>query len=186
MNYVVISMFTANTLYEQISENLRSSLEKFKIAYEIFKKPDLGTWEKNCQQKALVIKDALLFYKQPVVWIDADAIVNANPILFESLDCDVAYHKLRTELLSGTLFLNYNPHVLMLIEEWIQLNKKDETAWDQKTLAQLVANKFSYLRYSLLPTEYCKIFDNKKQSCQNPVITHYQASRHYKTQKGKK
>ncbi len=182
MNYVVVSMYTVNTPYEQEVKNLRKSLEKFKVKHKIYPIKNTGSWAKNCQQKALVIRQAMDEFSENVVWIDADAILERTPELFSRLKCDIAYYYLKAfkELLSGTLFFTNNQRMKSLVDEWIALNATNDK-WDQKNLQSIVESKRD-LRKSILPVEYCKIDKIRFTNSANPVVTHYQASRRFRNE----
>lgn len=179
MKFIVVSMFTANSIYEDIVDNLEKSMKDLNLEYKIYCIPEQGSWEKNCQQKVFVLRDALRKYQKPVVWVDADAEFSRYPDLFDQLKCDFAYYYFDThrEVLSGTLYLANNRKVTELLDAWIKINSTNNE-WDQRNLKSLILGSFKdKLNYYRLPVEYCKIFDNKHQKANNPVITHYQASR---------
>lgn len=173
-------MYTINTPYEQEVENLRASLEKFKVPHKIYPIENTGSWAKNCQQKAVVIRRAMDEFQANIVWIDADAVVMANPILFEQLNCDLSFYTFQRfkELLSGTLWVANNNRMRELVDEWIEVNKTND-AWDQKNLQKIV-ERASNLKVSALPVTYCKVFNFRAGRNESPVITHYQASRKYR------
>jgi hypothetical protein len=180
MEYVVVSMYTLNTPYEQEVENLRASLVKFKVQHKIYPIENTGSWAKNCQQKAVVIRQAMEEFSCSVVWIDADAVLMANPVFFEPLVCDLSYYLFPrfNELLSGTLYVANNDRMRTLIDAWIALNATNE-AWDQKNLQQIVEGAAN-LQVTALPAAYCKVVNFRSQGGGVPVITHYQASRLYR------
>jgi hypothetical protein len=180
MKYVVVSMYTVSTPYEQEVENLRASLVKFKVQHKIYPIENTGSWAKNCQQKAVVIRQAMEEFSCSVVWIDADAVLMANPSLFETLNCDLSYYYLRAfkELLSGTLWMANNRRMRTIVDHWIALNATNEE-WDQKNLQKIVEGDQS-LKKVILPVEYCKIDKIRFTNSANPVITHYQASRRFR------
>ena len=178
----IISMYTRNTPYEEEVVNLRQSLEQLDVPHTIYPIDSLGSWEKNCQQKANCIRTALQDFEEDIVWVDADAVVNSYPQLFEELEGDLAFFwfSFDKRIRSGTLFLRNRPLCHQLVNDWIALNESNQE-WDQVNL-QTVWEK-SYLdliKVDILPASYCKIFDNKYQQVEHPVITHFQASRRFK------
>ena len=180
MNFIVISMYTINSIYEDVVVELEDSMKKFNIPYKLYAITDRGSWERNCQYKTIVIRDALINFNKPVVWVDADAVFQKPPLLFNNLTCDFAYHhyKKHNEVLSGTLFFRPTEKSMELLNEWISLNRTN-TEWDQRNLRKLLDQKYrDILDIIYLPAEYCKIFDNRWQECEEePIIIHYQASR---------
>jgi hypothetical protein len=180
MSFTIVSFYTENTPYETEVKNLIASLEALSIPHHICGVKNLGSWEKNCQHKARFILDAMSTIGTNIVWLDADAVVKKYPEMFSSLTCDIAYHYLRDrrELLSGTLFLQNNEAAKKLVQQWIELNDTNNH-WDQKNL-QRVVERSPGIKKQILPADYCKIYDNRKQEVKDPVITHYQASRRFK------
>lgn len=184
---IVISYYTEGTGYEKEVQGLLSSLRRFNLEYDIKGIKSLGDWQKNTHYKAKFIKAMLMKHRKPVLWIDADAVINKYPFLFNDLDADVACYfrnygkfpissrKEGKELLSGTLYFDHNEKVLALLSKWIKANKANPTRWEQKNLEEAIKGWDG--RIVELPPQYCKIFDTMK-SVDNPAITHYQASRH--------
>jgi hypothetical protein len=185
MAFTIVSFFTEGTPYEREVRNLKASLEQHHAPYFICGVRSLGSWEKNCQYKADFILGAMSKFHTDIVWIDADAVITKYPSLFDSLECDIAYHYLpkRRELLSGTLFIKNNERMKNVVKEWIALNGTNNK-WDQKNLQEVV-EKNGALHRHILPASYCKIFDNRTQEAEEPVIIHYQASRRYRKAVGK-
>lgn len=183
--FLTIGFYTINTGYEDEVKNLIKSIKLINIPYEIWGIKSLGSWQKNTQVKADVIKSLLLKYKKPVSYIDADAIYHQYPVLYDIINTDFAVHYLRDkELLSGTLFFNYTPGALWLINKWINKNKIQTETFDQQTLQDVYErNKDKISRYNL-PPSYAKIFDVDYKrlniDVSDTVIEGYQASRRLK------
>lgn len=180
MPFTIVSFYTKHTPYEKEVKNLVTSLEKAGVKYYVEGVESFGSWEKNCQYKAEFILKALNNFNTNIVWIDADAVVMRYPLLFDELDCDIAYHYLshRNELLSGTLFVKNNDKMRVVSSEWIKLNASNRE-WDQKNLQKVVEADSTIDRF-ILPAAYCKIYDNHRQQVTDPVVMHYQASRRFK------
>jgi len=178
--FTIVSMYTNHSIYVDGAKKLAESCERFGLTSSIYPIEDTGSWEKNCQQKPMIIKKELSASKSPVVWIDSDAVLNASPDLFTELsktcEIDIAYYyfKRTKEYLSGTLYFAYNDKVMEFLNEWENENDKNNK-WDQINMRTVLQR--SRLAEYRLPDTYCKIFDNKHQCSENTVITHYQASR---------
>ena len=130
--------------------------------------------------------------KKPVVWVDADALIAKSPVLFETLDCDLAVRidsdleksdpaRVRT----GTVYINYTEAGLKIASDWSEIcqeamrtKPKGHEVWDQIYLKALI-HQGTEGRIESLPGSYCAIFDAQEDQ-ENPVIIHYQASRLYK------
>jgi len=197
-NFIVIAYYTKDTGYAVEVKKLEASLDAFKIERMIQGIPNRGSWQKNTQFKAQFILGMLshigsLGDSRPIVYVDADAIFHAYPILFDSLEADAAFayrdyskfpshfSRTRKELLSGTIFLQNNDAVRELVREWIRENERNPGIWEQRNLQTVVARADRRLKIVELPPTYCKIFDIMRDA--GPaVIEHYQKSRIYRRQ----
>ena len=176
MNINFVSAFTINTPYEQEVENLKKSLVQFGFSTEhIVPIQNLGTWAKNCQQKAKVIKGKLTELNEPIIWLDADAVINKEPELFSRIEKNLAICVYRNEYLSGTIFLKPTQQIHDLLDEWIIECEKNPTEWDQKILQRLILK--NNIDHEVLPTSYCKVDFFKADDL---VISQNQASRRFK------
>lgn len=199
----IISYYT--DLYAWDAEQLLKSLARCGVSdYKVERRPQLGSWERNTQYKAPFILEKLL-EGDPVVWTDADSRIKQYPVLFDSLTCDVAFFYIKKYqvpefavpsnsilaqesidrdgyLQSGTMFFNYTPKAIELLNKWISFNEQDHVQWDQWTL-QSAVDQIPGLQVGRLPPQYCwidgisvDVFGSMK-----PVIEHLQASRKYKS-----
>jgi hypothetical protein len=186
---LVVAYFTPNNSYQRLSQNLKESLQSFKLPHLIKPVQDLGSWENNTHYKSKFIKECLETQTQDLLYVDVDAVFKAYPQIFETLDCDIAYRTENfrwraDEALSGTVYFRNNEKVKRMVDRWINLNEatpaermKPET-WEQKNM-QRAQREFSDLVYYNLPPEYTFITDHTKTMYPGlfPVIEHFQASR---------
>ncbi len=188
MAYITVAYFTFNTLYEQEIKKLEISLKKFGMKCHLLGVPDKGSWVKNCAHKPTFIRQMMNEFSDfDILYVDADAIIQQKPTLFDSFNGDVGVHyKDGIELLSGTIFLKNTGEVQTLIEHWI--NIQDEGTWDQKVLQEVIRLAKSNepgplanlnLQIIDLPPNYTQIFDTMKNAGK-PIIEHFQASRRAK------
>jgi hypothetical protein len=177
MNFKIVSGYTKDTPYEQEVQFLIESFKKYNIInYEIIKYTNFGSWSKNCQYKAYIIQEQLKKYNIPIVWLDADAVLYDYPNLFDSIDKDIAFCDYYGGVASGTLYMKPTETIMNLCKEWISLNNKDSSVWDQNNLTTLI-NKYN-IPYYKLPVTYCKIDFAK---CSDKIIIgQNQASRRFK------
>jgi hypothetical protein len=111
---LVISYYTKDTPYEQEVQRLISSCQTFSIEAQIEPRPSLGSWEKNCAQKASFILQKLREVKRPVLWVDADAVFLRAPDFREFDDCDFSVRineflpKDHESRIGWALFHNFN------------------------------------------------------------------------------
>jgi hypothetical protein len=190
MNYVVVSYYTIGTLYEKQAQRLLASVRKFNIPHDIQGVANLGSWDKNTRYKPTFLRRMLhLHHPQSIVWIDCDAEFVEYPTLFDVYDAEIGVYVFDRseyrvsdkgkEVLSGTIWLKNTPKVIETVERWEAECQSHPGIWDQKSLEKVLAGKFS-----LLPAEYCKIFDRMK-FVKRPVIVHHQTSRIVRQRGGK-
>lgn len=171
-----ISYYTPN--YEQQANRLKESLDKIGLPYTIEAIDNLGSWDANTHYKPQFILKHLIG-TDAVIWTDADSVIRENPILFDSLDCDIAFHRFKDkELLSGTVYFKNTVATISILLSWIEINRENPEIFDQKNLDTAI-QLTSDLTISELPPEYCFIFDLSREyyGGRKPVIEHFQASR---------
>jgi hypothetical protein len=174
-NYEIISGYTIGTPYEQEIQYLIESMKKFNFSCDhIVPYNNQGTWEKNCQYKAIIIKEKLKELNKPVLWLDADAVILKDPVIFEKIKEDIAC-AFWYGVVSSTLYIKNNDNTKIVIDEWITLNEKKPKEWDQRTLTEVLKDKTISIKK--LSHSYCKI-DYFKAN--DPFIIQNQASRRFK------
>lgn len=187
--YVIVSYYTKNTPYEKIAGKFIESLKSvgFCDKYYVAGINSFGTWNSNTNYKPSFIYNCLQKFQRPVIWIDCDAIVREAPILFDSLtdrNVDLAFHKRRKrEVLTGTLFVNYNNKVMDFLSKWIDMVASNPNVWEQKNLQTVLQKEQHDLFVYDLPASYCCIYDLMPKNGEittMPIIEHFQASRKLK------
>lgn len=183
MNYTVVSYYTKNSGYKGEAHRLKASLKKFNIPYHIAEVPCLGSWDLNTRYKAKFIEEMLDFHDMPVVWLDADAEVYRYPILFETLDCDMAVLRNQSQMLmSGTMFVNNTDDAREILGLWQLENKyANIKVYEQYNLAKVLRDAEAVDRnfnVENLPEEY--VYVDGIFNHPDPVIWHHQASRRLK------
>ena len=81
----------------------------------------------------------------------------------------------KKELMSGTMYFAPTRSARELVDLWIMENNRAPATWEQKNLAR--AMELWDGRFEELPAEYCCVWDSMSGYVDNPVITHFQASR---------
>ncbi len=188
---LVVGFYTKDTPYEHEKETLQVSLEALGYEYNFKPVENLGTWQKNTQYKAHVLKEFLQEYPgKKLLYLDVDAIMVKRPVVLDTIDCDIAavhYHK-STELLSGTIYFAGTPVCLSVVHKWIQINEQypvrlpdKRPAWDQRTL-QMAMDQTPKCRFEELPQNYTFIVQLTEKSMPglDPVILHTRGARRFK------
>jgi len=200
-----ISYGTKNTPYEGvIKDYLIKSLDKLNLDYHVEYPEDLGSWSANTHYKAEFVKKCLLELKESVVFVDSDATVLRDPVLFDEIekgDNDIALHYLdwfknwrnqdggdRFEALSGTMYFRYNQKVLDFLDIWIKKNKEN-AQWEQKNMQEILEENVLKLDIEKLPYSYCTVVTHGNSIPKhmiNPgevIILHWQKSRKFKNKR---
>lgn len=122
-------------------------------------------------------------YKQDVVWLDCDATMERYPDLFDNFKDDFGIHVhdfrwRKNEYLGGTMYFAHNERSMGFLTKWIKFNKAQPKDSLSQWAIPKVIKQCPELKVQILPESYCNIFDHI--NCQNPVITHWQASRKFR------
>jgi len=194
-----IGYYTPGNYEKVMNTYLRPSLEKWHLPHYIEEVPDLGNWYLNTSFKPKFIKQCLEKFKQDIIFLDADAKIEKDPILFSQIhkNYDIAVHQLdwnrqwrgtsgaKRELLSGTMLFRYNEKVLKMLDIYISECESNIGKWEQQILQEIL-QVYKDIKIYELPAEYCTvILHNGKvpNYIKDPVIIHYQKSREFKNKR---
>jgi SAM-dependent methyltransferase len=178
---VFVCFYTRDTPYQALAARLEASLHRFGLDHRIVGIDPLGSWERNCAMKARFVRDQWRELGRPVVWLDADATVEADPVTLRRCGADFAIAKTHGwEFGSGTVFFGATEAAGRLLDRWVLRCEADPLLWDQMHLDAAWADVASTepLITQWLPQSYLFIFDHPPE--RPPVITHWQASRDHK------
>lgn len=186
---VVVSYYTKGTGYEEQVKYLKTTLRRFNLENDVVGIQDRGSWHKNTYYKSQFILRMMNKHRgRSIVYVDADAKIRMNPVLFNDFDCDFAchFHHPRKELLSGTLYFGNTKGARYLVSKWIEEDKLyPKTHMPQKNLRTVFDKYKNKIKWKALPVEYCMIFDTALRYQVSPVIEHFQLSRKYKGSKSR-
>lgn len=190
---LVVSYYTKNTPYEEEAKNLIASCKQWNVEHHIEGVDDLGSWENNCFFKPCFIRNQLLKWKRPILWVDSDAIFLRPFIFDEFMFADLGVLKYegqedpRLSLMSGTVYINATPGGKQGVDLWCfyaeKIHQAKGTALpfaDQMSL-NLTVLSGAPLKIAPLPLRYCAIFDQDKgEEVDSIIIEHGQASRKWR------
>lgn len=188
---LICSFFSPD--YAEHAERLRASCQRFGYRHWIQIVPGLGSWLRNCNMKAGFIREVLLACDEPVLWLDADAVIEQRieaALEFEEHVLEHDFAVFRDEarkspkhhFRSGTLWFNTTYAAMGLVSSWNTRCIARPDTWDQESLyITWQEEQERGLKTHWLPESYCKIFD--RGNVEDPHIVHFQASRELKEKK---
>lgn len=181
--FIIISYATRNTGYEGEIKRLEESLIKFELPFEIEFIDTLGSWVKNVHYNhELILKMMEKYPDKDIVSLDADAVVNKYPALFDTIHCDFAAHfhewKHGRELFCSTMYIANTNKMRAFFTACIQRHEKFPNERQQPCVQATLAEWENEVMFMNLPPQYANIFD--LVNVKFPVITQYQASRRFK------
>jgi len=185
MEWIVISYYTVGTGYEAEIENLKRSLNLFQLPHHIEGIKSRGSWIANVHyNNELILKAFDMFPDKAIVSIDADAVIERYPALFDTLDCDFAAHfhrwkNSREELLCSTMYWQGNDTTRAFLAEVINRHKLYSQETQQPGMLATLRAWGGRIKFQSLPPQYARIFD-LMESVKFPVINQYQASRRFR------
>lgn len=190
--YVVISYYTKYSPYEGEIQNLVQSLQRFNLPYHIYCEPSRGSWIKNVQiNEELILRAMGQYPGKAIVSLDADAVVQRYPVLFETLDCEFGAHYHiwtkgnRKELFCSTMYFKNCDSTKLFLQDCLLRYKQVPETRQQPNMMAVFEGRWgstvwrNLLKFTNLPPQYCKIFDLMSE-IKFPVIEQFQASRRFK------
>jgi hypothetical protein len=195
--FIVVSYCTEGNGYREEAEGrLLPSLQRFGLPHKLYSRPSLGSWRDNLFHKPAVIAEALEEYPgQTIVWLDTDAQLVDDPVLFREPPADFSLHFRTTPTgrkpAPNTIVVRNNAASRQVLALWIaacdeaRLDPDNRRALpthrrdglvDDAALLQLVLDSApDFVAIGELPLEYSSIFDNIQ--VERPVVLQHQASR---------
>ncbi|MCV6609746.1 MAG: hypothetical protein OIF55_03125 [Amphritea sp.] len=181
---IIIGYYTTDKVYQEAYELLAASLDRVGHKYDFLAIPP-ADWKSVTDLKPKIVRDALEKYQEPVLYIDVDAFVHKNlNQFFDSHNIDVAVNYLvkkdgSEELLSGTIFFDFNERVLNLVDLWLDVSERNPDFNDQKALQCAIADAEAKINVKRLSEGFTYIFDREYGENVKPIIEHLQASREF-------
>lgn len=117
-----------------LSEQLKLFGHELNAEHIDFKKLNLEQWDKLTLFKPVFILEKLLQYKEPVLWLDADASVRGKITEFDNVNCDMGFAIREHDNLTphaAVLYFAYTAKSIEFLEKWKRLcEEKMYINWD--------------------------------------------------------
>ena len=122
---------------EAASLRLRHSLERLQLDWHIEPIDTQLDDRLLCFEKAEFMVRMWNKYREPLLFVDAGAVLSEAPLLPSFLGCDLAIHKWnRWEMSARTLYLGRSAHAERLLRAWQQLAAAHPAIWEGYLLDQ--------------------------------------------------
>ena len=133
--------------------------------------------------KPVFLQEMMGSYRdEALVWVDADGEIVRYPEIFQKIRAHVAFRihprsqwEAWGRAYTGTLFLAPLSATRLLVDRWVEEQRRDPNEIDQKTFDRALESSRTVVRELILPKEYCCKFD--EEGSDRAVIRHWQASR---------
>ena len=177
-NFIICTFYTPS--YSKYLAEWEKHVKATGYDYTARELPDRGKWSLNDCMKPMFIRDMLIEHPDKnIVWVDVDSSVVKKPVLFESLDCDIAGY-LATPMpserkfinkqykhkelwggkfvLGGILYFAQTYNSISILNLWVESCNNDPNRFvgDQDNLNEILNNYAERigLRFTQLPIEY--------------------------------
>jgi len=122
---------------EAPARRLRKMLERFQLAFDIQPIATEAGDQIGCVAKSDFMLRMWRQYRQPLLFVEIDAVLRRSPLLPPSLECDFAVHKWnRWEMSARTLYLGTSDATEALLQTWQQLATIYPAIWEGYLLDQ--------------------------------------------------
>jgi len=170
--------------------DLQAKLKSLGRPNRIQKVDDTGSWKKNIRRKPTIIVEMMAEAKEydSVVWLDADAILLKDPVLFDTITEEVGFHFYKrkkvgdTEPLGGTMFFQNTKRVRKFLSVWAKKVAKTPIHMkrpDQQFMRTMLPD--SKLSVFKIPAIYSQVWTDKQSK--NDVVRHQRWSASFKNPK---
>ena len=169
---IIVTAYTVTShlgnYYKNAVARFTKSCIKHDLKHIVYPLDGVDNWIKGCNLKPTIILDALEVFRQPILWIDADATIVKHPTAFDNPDFDMALHAQNGHWLSGTLYFSHN--AIDFVREWKKITVTSTP--DEITLLNLYNNRKNNPKIKMLPSEYNQII-HSDTDMSKLIIGHY-------------
>jgi hypothetical protein len=172
-NYIIVSYYTHNTEYAYEALRFKESLQELDLEFDIQGVKNTGSWLLNELYRPQFLLDMFAKHQKPIVWIDVDARVFHEPVLFNSITEPLGLVYFDDVPLIGTMYFDFCVEAQDLIDCWRL--RCEKTSKKGQTVFRRVL-KSSDIKIFKLPYSYCYLSLEKRYE-PSPIIVHDYASR---------
>jgi hypothetical protein len=183
---IFVNYYTPDNGYKQYADNLRKTLDRLQLDYDVQAIRNRGDWDKNTKVKPEFLLQMMDKYPgRPIVWLDADSVVLSLPEKLLKCQADFACRIRDTgELISSVMLFKNNELSRQFLKEIQKLiSEGDVRSFGEQKFIQEIFDKWqkeNRFVFENLPETYCCIMGISDMK-EEPVIEQHQASRKLKT-----
>ncbi|MDX2018562.1 MAG: putative nucleotide-diphospho-sugar transferase [Planctomycetota bacterium] len=184
---IAATMYTAQGAYADAARILRTSCERWGIELRERVIESAGTWQRTCNLKPAYVLECLRAWGEPVLWLDADTEVMADPVLlregagvdFMAINCRNEPRFSRTGVLTpetldtngGVLWFAPTDAAISLVEAWhARATAEPDRGNDTHLNAAFNEDRRTDLRFRWVPLSYNRL--DSVWPDVRPVINH--------------
>jgi len=188
----IVAFHTDDAMYRAEAERFARRLDALGLPYDITVVPPRDQWVENCAMKAEFLQDVRKRVRGPLLYLDVDSYVHADPWPYLSqYDGDAAAYVHRDgEMMTGSILLNDTAGSSWVLKEWVERQKQNPLEWDQRVLQAIILeqeanHETQEIAFQRLPPNLCYIFDKHYPFLSGHVlIEQLQVSREIKSPDG--
>lgn len=165
MNTLFVTYYSdipPSTFYRDGAIKLKTRIEELGGRIYTEQLPNLGSYAMNCLRKPKFILDCLNKFNQPLIWIDADSLVNSLPSELDNIEADIAcVEKANGCPESALIYFNNTCGSRSFINNWITGCAVEAPELDHPVLKELWYSKANEKRKSI-PDTVCSVRNDSK------------------------
>lgn len=162
----IVAFHTDDAIYRAEAERFARRLDALGLPYDITVVPPRDQWVENCAMKAEFLQDVRKRLRGPLLYLDVDSYVHADPWPYLSqYDGDAAAYVHRDgELIAACILLNDTAGSAWILKEWVDRQKQNPLEWDQRVLQAIILEQEANpetqgISFQRMPPNLCYIFD---------------------------
>jgi hypothetical protein len=172
---LIISFYTNDWEYPTHAERLREECRRLGLDHHIEEQPSTKDYISNTAIKPFFIRNCLVKFDRPILWLDVDGSILRNPGM-ASMVSDFAACKYQNRALDrdwavGILWFNNTVNAKLLLDTWCNntTGKTDEAAFDLAwkslrgtVISQTLPDRYHFVQWRVtLPMPADTIFCNR-------------------------
>ncbi len=160
----LFATFHTDESYRALARRLERCCAVFGLRFVAIEGQDHGSWRRNCNQKPRLLSSLRSRVSGPIVWLDADCVIQRPPTLFQAdLSCDaILWRAGRSEgkafVASQVMWWNDTPTAHAMIAEWAERSRERPENLADPLLKEVCDAWFDRADIQRLPDTYRAVY----------------------------